>query len=772
MTTLISFGMSFLPRVFMSCVLCATTALAQTVPTTDPAKPTTAPAKISLAVGAVKVTAATTRALTERGQVNELGRITEAMDSQIISAFQDTRKFDVIARSDLGDLMKEQDLGASGNTDANDANVAKAGKVAGAQYMIVTSITDFQDNVQTAKFEGIGKEATKRIVTLLCVSKMYNTTSGKLLESTSFRVDNSDFVRNAEYVTSEKGASLTEKAIVDLAGLMSAKIANRMIDVLLPAKILAMTDGVATMNRGDGTGVKAGQIWQISAQGKDLVDPDTGEVLGKEEVSVGWIKITDVQPKLSKGELCGPNTGVDVGCVVRVSTRATCPAAAELAPQTAPGAVSGCGEMFEADFFAREMSAPTQTGATSAPASTPSAQAPSTMNANVMKPVAGPPYTAAIFIKNRCKDIAGDKVSILEDMMVARLEGACFKIISREDVINSLSKFATGGPNQGTQATLTGEAKTVRDAIEVLQGGAERYEDLDKLLSNQSSATALAGNMGCQYVLIGSLTSFDNSVKNFQDERLGVKTENITYTLIGTYKVLDAATGKMIISGETSGVETYRNTPNLNTQLTLTGPLFKQVAAGMCQQLLVKCDQNKVTAPTDSAASGLTIVCTMQDLTVPELVKNDAGNYVFTGNNLNMQPTQLSAIVELDGVVIGSAPSPSMAPLPATAGMHKLSVSRAGFKTWQKTINVRAGVPTELIIPLQLDAPSYERWLTNTAFLQNVKEKQQLTDAQVEQMNAFAQYLRNSKMSVDYKVNTTQAPVTIYPGILGGQIIP
>ena len=775
MTKQLQSGISFFLNFLVCFLLCATTALAQTSPATDLPKAAAAPAKISLAVGAVKVTAATTRALTERGQVNELGRITEAMDSQIISAFQDTRKFDVIARSDLGDLIKEQDLGASGNTDANDANVAKAGKVAGAQYMIVTSITDFQDNVQTAKFEGIGKEATKRIVTLLCVCKMYNTTSGKLLESTSFRVDNSDFVRNAEYVTSEKGASLTEKAIVDLAGLMSAKIANRIIDVLLPAKILAMTDGVATINRGDGTGVKAEQIWQISAQGKGLVDPDTGEVLGKEEVAVGWMKITDVQPKFAKGELCGANTGVDIGCVARLSTRTTCPAtvdAAKPAPQTSPGAVSGRGEIDEAEFAVRDNVSSTQTDTSTAPSIPTTTQAPLATDTHSAKPISGPPYTAAIFIKNRCKDIAGDKVSILEDMMVARLEGACFKIISREDVINSLSKFATGGPNQGTQATLTGEAKTVRDAIEVLQGGAERYEDLDKLLSNQSSATALAGNMGCQYVLIGSLTSFDNSVKNFQDERLGVKTENITYTLTGTYKVLDTSSGKMFISGETSGVETYRNTQNLNTQLTLTGPLFKQVADGMCQQLLSKCEQRKVVAPTDSAASGLSIVCTMQDLTVPELVKNETGNYVFTGNNLNMQPTQLSAIVELDGVVIGSAPSPNMAPLPATAGMHKLSVSRAGFKTWQKTINVRAGVPTELIIPLQLDAPSYERWLTNTAFLQNVKEKQQLTDAQVEQMNAFAQYLRNSKMSVDYKVNTTQAPVTIYPGILGGQIIP
>ena len=169
MTKQLQSGISYLPNLFFCFFLCAASALAQTSPAVDTPKPAVTPAKISLAVGAVKVTAATTRALTDRGQVNELGRITEAMDSQIISAFQDTRKFDVIARSDLGDLIKEQDLGASGNTDANDANVAKAGKVAGAQYMIVTSITDFQDNVQTAKFEGIGKEATKRIVTLLCV---------------------------------------------------------------------------------------------------------------------------------------------------------------------------------------------------------------------------------------------------------------------------------------------------------------------------------------------------------------------------------------------------------------------------------------------------------------------------------------------------------------------------------------------------------------------------------------------------------------------------
>ncbi|MCE9619124.1 MAG: PEGA domain-containing protein [Planctomycetes bacterium] len=744
-------GSAFFKLVFSCVLLCGAAARAQV-----PAESATpAGGKLSLAVGAVKVTAATTRTLTDRGQINELGRVTEALDAQLVPAFQETRKFDVVARSDLGDLIKEQDLGASGNADAGDPNVAKAGKLAGARYMVVASITDFQDNVQTAEFEGIGKKATKRIVSLMCVAKMYESNTGKLLESASLRIDNSDFVRNPEYLTSEKGASLTEQAIVDLAAMMSSKIANRMMDVLFPAKILALTDGVATINRGDGTGVKADQIWQVSAQGKELVDPDTREVLGREEVSIGWIRITEVQSKFSKGTVCGSDLGIDVGCVARLSNQTACPA-------NAPGGASMKSESRAAGSMVPAAPTPTMS---------PGAATPTLQSGGASAPAATP-YTAAIFITNRCKDIAVDKVSILEDLMVARLEGACFRIISREDVINSLSKLAATGPNQGTQGTPTGEAKTARDVIEVLKGGAERYEDLDKLLSDQSSATALAGNLGCQYVLIGSLTSLDNNVKNFQDERLGVKTENVTYTLTATYKILDAATGRMFVSGEAAGEETYRNTPNLNTQLTLTGPLFKQVSAGMCRQLLAKCGQNQVGAPSESATGGLSVTCTMQDLTVPELVKNDAGRFEFTGNSMHVQPSQLSAVVEIDGVVVGSVPTPNLAALPANSGLHKVAVSRAGFKTWEKTINIRAGGTTELVVPMQLDEPGYERWLANTAFLQNTKEKQQLTDAQVEQMKAFAEYLRNSKFSVDYKVNTTQAPVTIYPGIYGGQIIP
>ena len=68
------------------------------------------PAKLSLAVGAVKVTPALEATLAQRGQVLELGRVQQSLDPQLTAAFQASRKFELVARSDLKDVLLEQDL--------------------------------------------------------------------------------------------------------------------------------------------------------------------------------------------------------------------------------------------------------------------------------------------------------------------------------------------------------------------------------------------------------------------------------------------------------------------------------------------------------------------------------------------------------------------------------------------------------------------------------------------------------------------------------------
>jgi len=270
--------------------------------------------KATIAISSIKPTPAL-EASVKPDKKLELGRIIESLDSQLIDRINATRKFDVVGRSDLNDIMKEQDLGASGNVDAKTA--AKAGKLTGAKYLLVATVDDFQDYVETATFEGTGRSSTKRVFRFSVVAKIYDSTTGKLLESANLQTGNDAFkniTENRSY--SVKDGNLTDDMMVAVARDLAQKIANRVADVIFPAKIIAKRDKEVTINRGEGGGVAVGDTFNVFALGEELIDPDTKESLGREEVKVGKVKITQVNPKTSLADILD-DTGVDKGAVLR-----------------------------------------------------------------------------------------------------------------------------------------------------------------------------------------------------------------------------------------------------------------------------------------------------------------------------------------------------------------------------------------------------------------------------------------------------------------------
>ena len=101
--------------------------------------------KSTLAVSSVTPTPSLKAAMASAGKGVSLGRVTEAFDSQLISAVNATRKFDIVGRSDLKDIMKEQELGNSGNVDAKTA--AQQGKLTGCQlaFSVLRSDKEFNN---------------------------------------------------------------------------------------------------------------------------------------------------------------------------------------------------------------------------------------------------------------------------------------------------------------------------------------------------------------------------------------------------------------------------------------------------------------------------------------------------------------------------------------------------------------------------------------------------------------------------------------------------
>ncbi len=258
----------------------------------------------TLGVAKVKATPAILANAAANRRTNSVERMTQALDGQMITALQQTRKFTVLARSDSDALIEE--AGANGKTFS----------YGNADLLVVVTVDDFQDVSQTATFASIGKTATKRVIRFSTVAKIYETKTNKLLESATFQEQNLDTEEELSNSFSS-GGELSDALLVALTRRMSEKISQRVADVVYPAKVVAKTGKVVTLNRGDGTGVAVGQLWEVFALGQEMKDPDTGVSLGREELSVGKIRITRVNPTTSQGEISGEDLGVDKGSVIR-----------------------------------------------------------------------------------------------------------------------------------------------------------------------------------------------------------------------------------------------------------------------------------------------------------------------------------------------------------------------------------------------------------------------------------------------------------------------
>lgn len=280
--------------------------------------------RATLAIGEVKINPAVIDAAASPTQinpvqVNSLKRVAQSMDSVLIERFNGTRKFEIIARSDLDAVFQDQAFQQSGNVDLSDPKTAEQFKVKGTQYLVVTTITDFQDIKEFASFEGLEEKGVRRTLRYTASVKLYDVTKGSLLEAANVTLNKRMSREIKEYVKSESG-EFTDELIQVIANELGDRVVNRVVDVIYPAKVIARTDNQVTINRGDGTGIAAGQVWNVYAQGEALIDPDTGESLGAEEIKVGTIKITDVLPKFAKGTVV-EDLGVDKNQIARMVER-------------------------------------------------------------------------------------------------------------------------------------------------------------------------------------------------------------------------------------------------------------------------------------------------------------------------------------------------------------------------------------------------------------------------------------------------------------------
>lgn len=264
----------------------------------------------TIGIAEIKTNDAVVANAQQNGYLDSLNLVRQSLKDQVITALNQTRKFEIVARTDLDSVMQEMDLQGSGLVAD-----PKAGDIAAAEYLLDIDIDSFQDYKEEAKFKNIGKAAKTRIIRFSVIAKIYDLAQGgKLVESVSIQRNERKMERVNDFI--KGNGELSDVLMRDISASIAEELSNKVADRIFPPRVIAITGDQATINRGEGTGTAIGQVWKVYALGEEMIDFDTGENLGREETEIGSIKITEILPRFSKGIVLS-DFGIERGQISR-----------------------------------------------------------------------------------------------------------------------------------------------------------------------------------------------------------------------------------------------------------------------------------------------------------------------------------------------------------------------------------------------------------------------------------------------------------------------
>ncbi|MDH3276145.1 MAG: hypothetical protein OEM99_16575 [Gammaproteobacteria bacterium] len=261
---------------------------------------------VSTAMGNVDYSASTT------------GVPVNGIEAIVIDSLAQTGRFRLVERTELGDVLAEQDLASSGRIAKPSG--ATTGNVLGAEYLVQLVVTDYESNTSGTD-KGVGGILTRK-VPLLGGIKAGSSTGRVGLNIRLIDAETSEitFTKQIEAVIKETNLAFGGAGLigdVGLGGFMSeysktpvgqAVIAgvNQAVFELIkevgtkpPEGSIVKADAAQIYTNLGKDAVAVGDRLQVLKKGEELIDPETGISLGGSTTSIGEIEVSQVQEKFS-----------------------------------------------------------------------------------------------------------------------------------------------------------------------------------------------------------------------------------------------------------------------------------------------------------------------------------------------------------------------------------------------------------------------------------------------------------------------------------------
>ena len=221
---------------------------------------------------------------------NSYGRfVSTNLENEVLNGLVQNKNYIVVERGALDKIFMELGLQNSGVVDGSSA--IEIGKLSGADYTLMGSVV----SADIMPFNNIlytGYKAKVKFSVRIVDNKTGVILVSDIVEGTKSEMQQSNTRVSAENLLN--GAS-TEAAHI---------ILDKMNDLNpMSGTIISVSGNKVYFDLGFDDGVKNGDIYTVYKEGKMLMHPVTGEVLGVEEETIGTIKISEVKPNYAVGEI-------------------------------------------------------------------------------------------------------------------------------------------------------------------------------------------------------------------------------------------------------------------------------------------------------------------------------------------------------------------------------------------------------------------------------------------------------------------------------------
>ena len=232
--------------------------------------------------------------------------------SLLTSELASHRRFTVIERRYIDEILKEQDLGTSSRVNASTA--AQLGQLLGAQVVVVGDVQEFGKKT----VGGIGGLARRGLIggrqeklSIVLGARMIDAATGEILATSEGKADVSEgalglLTASAGVIVGTElegeASKVLREAIVDLAKNMVDRAEDFDIAPMIPCltgSVATVAGGRVYLAMGASTSISVGDYFKIRDRQEAILDPATGDTLGFVEADKGFVRVAEVQERMS-----------------------------------------------------------------------------------------------------------------------------------------------------------------------------------------------------------------------------------------------------------------------------------------------------------------------------------------------------------------------------------------------------------------------------------------------------------------------------------------